>query len=737
MTGAAATRSTASARLDDPVGEPTVGILESGSTQYVDGTFAWTGYAYNDHGPNTSAGQPGAATYPDAVDQSNAANLIQFQAALDRHGGLRLRGVLETLTHPDLPLMGIGLDTDNRTSTGAPTVPGGEWQTDGALGLDYFITVSASGARLLRWDGHGWAVVRRLPARVSSADNTMSTVVPTSALPLRRTLSAVAVLGLRRPGASWLAGHGPIYDLGFVRAEPPTTSTGMLSSAETVAATHSGHATGGEWQDIRQADVLTGHRAASAAVARINLAAMRDGRTIRPRLETPGYHVMLYRSHVALPGGIIDGTEAGGLWAGPYQPYLVELPPHPTGRLPVLLYLHGGGGDHLDNGIFAPEGPLRIGRSVAVFPYGREPTTAQDHGYQGVSEQDVLDVLDDARRQFRTDPRRALIVGVSTGAGGAFRLAQLHPDLFGGVLVMSGYDDTHLPENVINLPVVLQNGGADPAANQAVLDLTIQELAAFKDIGFMSYSAAAHTHADPTAPLLQCEVRRLLATPIVRNPARVVLSLDPANDPPGLPRGVRLHHGRAYWLSGVATRRHVSPSPWHTPAGDPPGYGDNAVGRIDVTSRGFARRTSVGHNVAGVGQNVTTGADFCGPSSARSNDVWWVRGRALRAGPVQPTSNSFTLTARNLRKASFNLPRMRLTPRRRLRILARGDGPIRLTLLGRWGNAPVALFDNARRVATLRPRRGRLTIRMNLSGTHRLVLTRQAAGGKTTPATAK
>src|SRR4051794_3825194 len=52
---------TAGAAGPAAVPDVTVGPLQSGMSAYVDGTYAWTDYAYDDTGANTKAGEPGAA----------------------------------------------------------------------------------------------------------------------------------------------------------------------------------------------------------------------------------------------------------------------------------------------------------------------------------------------------------------------------------------------------------------------------------------------------------------------------------------------------------------------------------------------------------------------------------------------------------------------------------------------------------------------------------------------------
>jgi predicted esterase len=672
--------------------EPTIGLLESGTSAYVHGAWVWTDYAYDDHGANRTA------TYPEPRHQGNAADLVQLQLGL-RGKALAITAVLETLTHKEIPVLTVGLDLDGNARTGAASLPG--WKAKGALGLDRMIVVSSTGASVSRWDGPGWRGERHTPASVDPATNTMRAEIP--GLPLGKTVRVVAQTSVS-------SGFTP-YDLAFVRGEAPKVGS-QLTEGTQVAATGEGHATGGEWQDRLQGEVLAGTRDARTAVATVDLDALRHKRTRLPDPMAPGYHTWLYRSQVSLPEGIVDGTAAGGLWAGPYQPYLVQVPAKPDGS--AVLYLHGGGANHLGNGVFAPQGDLRLKGSIGVFPYGRTITTANDHGYHDVEELDVLDALGDAIRHNRIDASRVVITGVSTGSAGAARLAMLHPDLFSGLLVISGYDDTHLPENLLNVNVVLHNGGADPAASQGTLALTTTELDQLGDIDYRSYSVAAHDHGDPTGVLTQCVLDRLTATRIPTTPGRVVLGLDPRTDAAGLD----LRHGQAYWVRSAHVRPGTPASVWHTPVGDPPAYGDNVAGRVDLTTDMVARRTRTASLIEAAGESVTEGRDFCGPNaSAHTNDVWRVHGLAQVPGAAQPTSNTLTGSLSNISDLTVDLARAGLTTARPLRLVLDGDGPLTITLRGSWRH-PVRVLRDGSLLTTLRSRAGALTLKLDAAGHH-------------------
>lgn len=98
--------------------DPDVGPLVCGTSSYVKGTYVWTDYVYDDHGadtePETEAdfGSPrGDLRYPDWATAGNTADLVQLQISLEDEG-LQFKAILETLTDPDQPILGIALDTD-------------------------------------------------------------------------------------------------------------------------------------------------------------------------------------------------------------------------------------------------------------------------------------------------------------------------------------------------------------------------------------------------------------------------------------------------------------------------------------------------------------------------------------------------------------------------------------------------------------------------------------------------
>ncbi|MFQ6044960.1 MAG: glycoside hydrolase family 3 C-terminal domain-containing protein [Gemmatimonadales bacterium] len=168
----------------------------------------------------------------------------------------------------------------------------------------------------------------------------------------------------------------------------------------------------------------------------------------------------------------IDDTE---------QPYGLYLPPgyDATKAYPLVISLHGAGSNHRLNlrrvfGKSNAEGENDVEASryfpewedvdyIVASPYARGTM-----GYQGVAEQDVMDVLADVKRRFSIDENRVYLTGLSMGGGGSMWLGLTRPDLWAAIAPVcpappGGTDD--FAPNALNVPVHVFQGGADPVVS--------------------------------------------------------------------------------------------------------------------------------------------------------------------------------------------------------------------------------------------------------------------------------
>ena len=163
------------------------------------------------------------------------------------------------------------------------------------------------------------------------------------------------------------------------------------------------------------------------------------------------------------------------------QPYALYLPEHfdASKKYPLVISLHGAGSNHRLNlrRVFgksnAPgENDVEASRYfpewenenyIVASPYARGTM-----GYQGVAEEDVMDVLADVRRRFSIDENRTYLTGLSMGGGGTLWMGLTRPDIWAAIAPVCPAPPEGtwaLAPNALNIPVHLFQGAADPVVD--------------------------------------------------------------------------------------------------------------------------------------------------------------------------------------------------------------------------------------------------------------------------------
>ena len=593
--------------------KPAVGPLISGKSSYVNGTFVWTDYAYDDRGPDTNDRPGGDAAYPADMQPNNVADLIQFQMR-PAPSGLAATVVLETLTAKTRPVVGIAFDSDGNRGTGAAALPG-SWKPAAPLGVDKMFVLAVGGGRVRSPAGGRWRDGERFAVAVDAEANSLTATLPFS-LPRGGTLGAVAAVGYADGnGRSWLDGASPVHDLAFVKAEKHT-----IPYLQGVTDAVTNFAAGGDtvWQDYRQSAILGARAAPDRAIASIDLGALHTGRTKLAAPDTKGFHTFLYRSALRLGEGV-QGSGNTALYAGPFQPYLVWVPENVRPGLPLVLYMHGSSQTHLssvnsshydpstrDPAANLPEAFFDFD-AVVAWPLGRGP----QQGYTGSSEQDVIDVADDVLSRLRLDRERVMLAGLSMGGIGTFRLASLYPDRWSVAYSDVGIDETNLLENLTSLPLRFQNGGADYLVNVGLAVETRSRVDAAGTVDYKSW-LRFNNHHQPAVAQAECVYRESFTRPRVKNPPRIRYIVDPAMFVNDRKAGLTLRYDGAYWVDGI----------------QPAGSGRASV---DLTTLAFGRAPVPAATTRTVYENTTAGRDFCGPNpKVQTRSKWDEQARAVK-----------------------------------------------------------------------------------------------------------
>src|SRR5262249_43086562 len=149
------------------------------------------------------------------------------------------------------------------------------------------------------------------------------------------------------------------------------------------------------------------------------------------------------------------------------QPYRFYIPTNYDAKMkwPMVVALHGMGGDEnsfftgYDNGAIRRVAEER--GYIVVCPIGRGPYSM----YLAAAERDVIDVINEMKRDFSIDDDRVYLMGHSMGGYGSGSIAGNNPDLFAAICpIAGGGTPFSKPElkTINHVPWIFVHGGNDP-----------------------------------------------------------------------------------------------------------------------------------------------------------------------------------------------------------------------------------------------------------------------------------
>jgi len=160
-------------------------------------------------------------------------------------------------------------------------------------------------------------------------------------------------------------------------------------------------------------------------------------------------------------------------------PYRTYVPSTYTGAkaYPLIVALHGLGGTEdafFDNYnkvlpplaeqhgyiVAAPLG-YRVDGSYG-WGLGTAPADPNVRRVQDFSEQDVMQVLQRVRQQYKIDENRIYLMGHSMGAIGTWKIAPKYPDIWAAIAPIAGNGAPDTLERIRTVPEIIVHGDADP-----------------------------------------------------------------------------------------------------------------------------------------------------------------------------------------------------------------------------------------------------------------------------------
>jgi pimeloyl-ACP methyl ester carboxylesterase len=159
--------------------------------------------------------------------------------------------------------------------------------------------------------------------------------------------------------------------------------------------------------------------------------------------------------------------------------YAVRLPPeyHPLRSYPALVILHSGQGPGGAVDQWADEAARR--GYILVAPEYTLPNQPPDYRYTPSEHAAVELALRDARKRYAIDSDRVFVAGQIIGGHMAWDYGLAHPDLFAGVIVISGLPAKYVPRYLSHherLPLLVVLGDLAPASSEYVFDKLVKPM---------------------------------------------------------------------------------------------------------------------------------------------------------------------------------------------------------------------------------------------------------------------
>ncbi|WP_165071815.1 carboxylesterase family protein [Paludisphaera rhizosphaerae] len=153
--------------------------------------------------------------------------------------------------------------------------------------------------------------------------------------------------------------------------------------------------------------------------------------------------------------------------------YLINLPPeyHPLRSYPAVVVLHSGNGPQAVVDEWKDEAAKR--GYVLIAPEYRAGNSDTEYHYTASEHAAVELALRDARRRYAIDADRVFLAGQLAGGNMAWDLGLGHPDLFAGVVAVSGFPAKYVPRSLAQherLPLLFVIGSLAPASEEVIYE---------------------------------------------------------------------------------------------------------------------------------------------------------------------------------------------------------------------------------------------------------------------------
>ena len=158
---------------------------------------------------------------------------------------------------------------------------------------------------------------------------------------------------------------------------------------------------------------------------------------------------------------------------GSTSPYIVFVPHDYDGKkaVPVILFLHGSG--ETKGG---KKQPVEVGIGTHIkkneksFPFLTVIPQSEKRTWRPTSDDGkrAIAILDEVMKEYKVDPKRQYLTGLSMGGFGTWSLAVAYPDRWAAIVPICGgmnQSVENAAKKIKDIPCWCFHGGADPTVN--------------------------------------------------------------------------------------------------------------------------------------------------------------------------------------------------------------------------------------------------------------------------------
>jgi dienelactone hydrolase len=171
--------------------------------------------------------------------------------------------------------------------------------------------------------------------------------------------------------------------------------------------------------------------------------------------------------------------------------YALLLPPeyHPSRSYPAIVALHDGRGPRAAIDWVAAEAARR--GYIVIAPEYNIPGMGNAYHYTSAEHAAVELSLRDARKRYAIDSDRVYLAGQLEGANMAWDFGLAHPDVFAGVVVISGFPAKYAAkykQQSDRVPIYVALGEMAPVAREIVFDQIVKpQILKVQDVTYVDY----------------------------------------------------------------------------------------------------------------------------------------------------------------------------------------------------------------------------------------------------------